>query len=153
MAEAIYMGRDELQQNAAPPTMPSVAQERALASLLGGASVTAAAKAAEVDRATLHRWLSDDATFIAAFNSYRVEMADALRQEIRFLGAEAVRTLRSLLTGEETPAAIRLKAASEVLKLTLGEPLNGPTSVEDAEAAMARRGLDRRIGRRPDRLV
>jgi len=51
------MGSDILPQNATEPGLPTVVQERALAALLSGSSVTAAAKSAGVDRATVHRVL------------------------------------------------------------------------------------------------
>ncbi len=64
------MSRDNLPQNATLPALLSIGQDKALAALLSGATVTAAAKSADVDRGTLHRWLADDPTFIAAYNSF-----------------------------------------------------------------------------------
>ena len=147
------MTNDTMSQNATVSALPSVVQERVLAGLLGGATVTAAARAAKVDRATIHRWFAEDPVFIATYNSCRNEMADAVRQEIRFLAAEAIKTLRSVLTDEATPAAVRLKAAGEVLKLVMEENLTGPSNVEDAEAALEKSVMDRRLRRRPERLV
>ena len=145
------MSNDIMPRNATLPSLPSVPQERVLVALLGGASVTSAAKAGNVDRATVHRWLAEDPAFIAAYNSYRMEMVDAVRQEIRFLASEAVKALRTVLTDKETPAAVKLKAAGEILKLVLDEGPSGPTNVEDVEAAMKRRNLNRRLGVRTDR--
>ncbi len=147
------MARDILPHNATLPALPSVGQERVLAALLGGATVTAAARSADVDRATVHRWLSDDPAFIAAYNSYRLEMVDSVRQEVRFLAADAVKALRSVLSDGSAPAAVKLKAAGEVLKLIFDETPIGPTNVEDVEAAMKKRELDRRLTRRSDRLT
>lgn len=147
------MSCDVMPRNATLPGLPSVPQERVLAALLSGSTVTAAAKAGKVDRATVHRWLSDDPAFIAAYNSYRLEMVDAIRQEVRFLSAEAIKALRSVLTDEATPAVVKLKAAGEVLKLVLDEKLTGPTNVEDVEAALGRRKMDRMLKRRSERLV
>src|SRR6516162_8888019 len=125
------MSRDNLPQIAALSGLPSVPQEKVLVALLSGACVTSAAKAGGVDRATVHRWLSDDPAFIAAYNSYRMEMVDAVRQEVRFLAADAVKALRTVLTDEAAPAAVKLRAAGEVLKLVLEEGPTGPTSLED----------------------
>ena len=49
-------------------------QTRALAELLGGSTVTSAAKAAGVDRSTVHRWLREDFTFQASLNAARRDM-------------------------------------------------------------------------------
>jgi len=86
-------------------------------------------------------------------HSFRLEMVDAIRQEVRYLAADAVKALRAVLTDEETPAVVRLKAAGEVLKLVLDEKPNGPTNVEDVEAAMKRRELRRRLGLQSERLT
>jgi hypothetical protein len=72
-----------MQQNA-PVEEPgdglSPTQETGLAALLTGATVTAAADAAGVDRATVHRWLKDDFTFLVAYNRGRRELHDAVRR-------------------------------------------------------------------------
>src|SRR4051794_40135520 len=124
------MPRDNLPQTAARFTPRSMGQEKALAALLSGASVTRAARAANVDRATLTRWLSSDAGFIASYNGYRSEMVAALRDQLRFMAADAIKAIRSLITDEATPPAIRLKAAQGVLDLVLAEKPAGPTDVE-----------------------
>jgi hypothetical protein len=100
------MSCDIMPRNATLPGLPSAGQDRVLGALLTGATVTEAAKAGNVDRATVHRWLSDDPVFIAAYNSYHIEMVEAVRQEVRFLAADAVKALRSVLTDEATPAPL-----------------------------------------------
>src|SRR4051812_6313270 len=94
------MSSDMMQHNATLPGLPSVPQEKVLAALLSGSCVTTAAKAGDVDRATVHRWLSDDPVFIAAYNALRREMVDSVRQEIRYLASGAVKALRAVLTDE-----------------------------------------------------
>ena len=140
------MSRDISQQNATVPSLPSAAQDLALTSLLGGATVTAAAKTAGVNRATVHRWLDADPVFIAAYNSFRVEMADSVRQELRLLAADAVRVMRSVLSDKQTPPAVKLKAAGEVLKLAFADRIDGPTDPEIAATAIRRRDMTRFAG-------
>ena len=147
------MSRDIMPRIATLPSLPSVPQEKVLIALLSGSCVTTAAKAGGVNRATVHRWLADDPAFIAAYNSYRLEMVEAVRQEIRFLAADATQALRAVLNDEATPAAVKLKAAGDVLKLVLGEKLTGPTNAEDVEAAMQRRDMNRRLKMRSEPLV
>ena len=55
-----------------------------LEALTAGATVTAAAAAARVDRVTVHRWLRDDFAFQAAFNRARRDLRSAA--EARLLG-------------------------------------------------------------------
>jgi hypothetical protein len=137
------MGRDILRQNETPAglaTLP-VPQQQVLGALLTGATVTAAAAKAQVSRQTVHRWMSDDPEFITELNRARREMADAVGQGLRLLSGQAVRVLRQVLTSSKMPAALKVRAAVEVLKLVSAPP-EGPTDVEDARHAIAAR--DRR---------
>jgi hypothetical protein len=131
------MARDIVRQTETPPALP-VPQERAIAALLTGASVTAAAAKAGVARQTVHRWLSDDPAFIAAYNLARREIAEAVAQSLRVLSLQSVRVLRRTLTSSKTPTAVKVQAAVAVLKMAAGAP-DGPTDVEDARAMVARR--------------
>src|SRR5262245_44514608 len=63
---------DTLQRNPTPPLTPP--QETALAALLLGKTVTAAAQTAGVDRTTIYRWLKEDFDFLAALNRGRQEL-------------------------------------------------------------------------------
>jgi hypothetical protein len=140
------MAHDILRQNETPaaglPALP-VQQERAIAALLTGASVTAAAAKAGIARQTLHRWLSDDAAFIAGYNLARRELADAVNQSLRSLSVQSVKVLRRALTSSKTPAAVRVRAAVEVLKMTAAPPA-GLTDVGEAMIEVGRRDQKRR---------
>src|SRR5262245_53114031 len=105
---------DRSPRNGALSALSSGAQDKAFGAQPSGATVTSAAKVAGVDRATLHRWLAEDTVFIAAYNAYRAEMMDAVRQELRLLAAEAVRAVRAVLADGSAPAAVRVRAAGEV---------------------------------------
>jgi hypothetical protein len=117
---------------------PRPAQVRAIGALLAGSTVTDAAKSAGVSRATVHRWLSDDPDFMAAYNMARREAAEARRQRLSGMGLEAVETLRELLTDRDTPPAVRLRAAMEVLQVATSPP-GGPTDPRDAATLIRRR--------------
>jgi hypothetical protein len=140
------MGRDTLQQNATLPPELSPAQDKALAAILGGATVTAAAKSACVDLSTVHRWLADP-EFVAALNTCRHEMYAALRQGLRVLAAEAIVSMRNILADRRTPAAARVRAASEVLRMALAEKCEAPTEPAGAATVIQRRRLDAALGR------
>jgi hypothetical protein len=141
------MARDILRQNetaaAGLPAIPAQ-QEQALAALLTGATVTAAARRAGVARQTVHRWLSDDPAFLAEYNRARREMADAVSQSLRLLSGQAVKVLKSTLTSTRTPEALKVRAAVAVLKLAAGPP-DGPTDAEDARVEVGRRDQKRRM--------
>jgi hypothetical protein len=143
------MACDILRQNetaaAGLPALPAQ-QEQALAALLTGATVTAAARRAGVARQTLHRWLNDDPTIISEYNRARREMADAVDQQLRLLSAQAVKVLKRTLTSSRTPEPLKVRAAVAVLKLVAAPP-DGPTDVEDARVAVARRDQQRRFAR------
>src|SRR5262249_37928971 len=121
----------------------SPAQTQALAALLSGKSVTAAAEAAGVARETLHRWLRDDPAFQAALGSGKAELLEASRAELRALASEAVQTLRDLL-GTNAPPLVRLKAALAVLQMLGADQPGpvGPTTTEEAETANKQRAFD-----------
>ena len=141
------MARDIVRRNetlaAGPPALPAQ-QQQAIAALLSGATVTGAAGRAGVARQTVHRWLADDPEFIAAHNLARREMADAVAQALRVLSVRSVEVLKRALTSPKTPAAVRVRAAVEVLKMTATPP-DGPTDVEEARAEVSKRARKRDV--------
>ena len=141
------MARDIVRRNetpaAGPPALPAQ-QQQAIAALLSGATVTAAADRAGVARQTLHRWLADDPGFIAAHNLARREMANAVTQALRVLSVQSVKVLKRALTSPETPAAVKVRAAVEVLRMT-ARPPEGPTDVQDARTEVGKRDRKRNL--------
>lgn len=148
------MARDIVRRNATPLASIAPEQDRAISALLSGSTVTAAAKEAKVDRATVHRWMSEDPAFIAAYNSYRIEMGDAVRQQLRFLAAESVKTIRDILADKSAPAAVRLKAATDVLGMVSGDDLKDRPVNEAAIAAKIKnQEIFASVGQEPKRLT
>lgn len=138
----------------APDSVPegfTPAQLLAMGALLSGKTVTAAARAAGVSRASVHNWLADDPRFLAFYNEARREMSDAIQQSVRLLSATALVTLRRMLTRRSVPDAVKLKAATVVLGLA-NRPVEGPTDPEDAANLIGKRdrvrGIDRTCARR-----
>src|SRR4051812_8522114 len=99
--------RDTMGRNGAPEDELPPAQRKAVAALIGGATVTAAAAAAGVGRSTVYRWLDADPAFVAELNRGLRDQADAARAELRALAVEALAVVRGLLT-KRTPPALRL---------------------------------------------
>ncbi len=92
-------------------------QIEVLKSLAEGASVTAAAEKSGVHRSTVHLWTRDHPTFARALLAARQYRADRIIDELSDLSQLALDTFRQLLSDPNTPAATRLKAAMEIVKL------------------------------------
>ena len=110
------MPRPKPQQNGAENVERSLtpAQIKALAVLSLGQSVSDAARAAGIDRTTVHRWLHFDPLFSAEYNAARLEMIQTVKAGVRQLATDALSTLRDLM-GPTSPASVRFRAVELVL--------------------------------------
>lgn len=90
----------------------------ALNALLAGRNVSAAARAARVDRATLHRWLSEPA-FRTALQAGRRELASVALAQLQEITGVAIGVIKELMTDKGKPATVRLRAAQIVVEATL----------------------------------
>ena len=86
----------------------SPSQEKALAVLLAGKTVTDAAAAAEVDRTTVHRWLKDDFGFQAALNRNRRELREAMQARLMGLAEKAAECVERSIEGFNSKTALAL---------------------------------------------
>jgi hypothetical protein len=93
-------------------------QVAALAALLAGSSVRAAAKAARVDPATVHRWLNEPA-FRAAQQAGRRELAQQSLAQLQGITEVAIGVVKELMTDKTKPASVRLRAAQIVIEATV----------------------------------
>ncbi len=99
----------------------SPAQQQALAALLAGRTVTAAATEAGVDRTTIYRWLRDPyrAAFRRALELGRRELRQAMEARLLALASKAADCLEGTLTNGGGKAALALLKA---LGLLPGQP-------------------------------
>lgn len=99
-----------LQQNATSADGLSPAQEKALMALLAGQTVTAAAKAANVDRTTVYRWLRhpDHRAFRTALEDGRRELRQAMSARLLALLPKAADCLEAALTAGDSKSALAL---------------------------------------------
>jgi len=105
------------QQNSTESTAALGQQQTAvIMALIAGATVTDATKQANVDRTTFYLWLKSDASFQAELNRAKREQMDAMRAQLRGLADTAVSTVQEMLTGQDVPAGVRLRAALAVLQ-------------------------------------
>jgi hypothetical protein len=132
------MAYESLEAKAQPVAKLTASQERAIAALLNECSVKAAAGAAGINRGTLHRWMTDDAVFIAAYNRDRQDRTEAMRHELRLMADEAMKVVRTVMTGAETAMPLRLRAALAIIKANTEAPA-GLTEVEDVQLALNER--------------
>lgn len=99
-----------LPQNATLGEGLSPTQEKALVALLAGQTVTAAAKAAEVDRTTIYRWLHDSyrPDFRLALQRGRQELRQAAEARLMAMADKAADCLEGALTLGDAKAALAL---------------------------------------------
>jgi hypothetical protein len=114
--------------------VPTPAREPAIAALSAGSTVTEAAARAGVNRVTVSRWRTDDVVFIAALNAGRAELRDAVRARLHALG-----TVREILTDRNSPSAVRLKAAQDVLAAVGARDPEGPLGPFATDPELLRR--------------
>lgn len=94
----------------------SAAQHRALAALLHENTIARAAEAAEVGERTLHRWLREDPSFVAAYRAARREaFGQAVGLTQRF-ASTAIGTLVRVMTDGSAPHTARVSAAVALLR-------------------------------------
>jgi transposase-like protein len=94
----------------------SPAQAQVVQALAQGGTVTAAAAAAGVHRATIYHWFNTLPEFQNAAQESRQEYVATLSDQLRELSSVALTTLRTILDDPTTPAAVRLRAAMAVLQ-------------------------------------
>ena len=98
----------------ATPQGLSPKQVKAVEALLTTGEVAAAAQAAGVSRATLHRWLAEP-IFLAAVREAEARALDDLSRLLVRLGRTAAATLAKAMNDPSAPWATRVRAADAAL--------------------------------------
>ncbi len=128
----------------------STAPLQVLQGLLSGESVTAAAKAGQASRETVHRWLRDDFEFQAAYNRGRREIIEEIQDALLMTAREAVDKVgEAVRSGDVRVALAVLKGAGGLEghspRIGSGDPdlLQKEADIErnEEEAMMAIRAL------------
>jgi hypothetical protein len=116
------------------------AQSLAIAALVGGSTVTEAAKKAGVSRETVSRWVHRNPEFIAELQNARAEMAAQIRCALEALGKRSVAVLQEGLENASIPGT-RLRTACAVLKLLGADRADtiSPTTVEEVRLRLRER--------------
>ena len=87
----------------------SASQERALAALLAGETVTSASEVAKVSRQTVHRWMRNP-EFQAAFNAGRNNLRGEMETRLEIVASQAIANVdRSVVEGDTNVSLAVLK--------------------------------------------
>jgi hypothetical protein len=87
-------------------------QEIALQRLFAGSSVAQAARAAQVDRRTVFRWMQENHHFVAAYNAWQREMVASGRARVLAMNDLALDTVQNAMLKGDTRAAIQVAKAN-----------------------------------------
>ena len=91
-------------------------QQKALAELIRGPTVEAAARAAHVGYSTLRRWLKEDEEFQREYRAAVSQLVEDATTQARQSLAPALSALREIVEDGEYPAAVRVQASRSLLE-------------------------------------
>jgi len=130
-----------MRRNATDESTPSDLtgqQEAVLAALLTGNTITAAASDAGIARQTVHRWLTADAAFIAAYNAERRELANTHAVRILAMCGAALDVLESAMQGGDVKAALAVLKGAGVFGGEAAQ-IEGSDNVDEVRNEQKRR--------------
>jgi transposase-like protein len=119
-------------------------QVMAFQALIGGKSIAAAARAAGVNRATVHRWIKDDPNFKAALARQADEQMAAAREQLKNSVEPAARNIHQAVRQGHVAASMQVLKSVGLMGARAeakGEP--SPRAVVSSRAALA---LEARLG-------
>jgi transposase-like protein len=90
-------------------------QRQALAALVQGATVTAAAETCGIHRTTIHHWCRTNQAFQAALDEAKAVHAEQLRDDIRHLASKAIQAVTGILDDPAASPYVRLRAALTII--------------------------------------
>ncbi len=120
-----------MQHHATNRAALSAQQHQAIRLLVKGENVSEVARQTGVHRGTVHRWIKENADFIAEYNQTLVEARARTNEERRQYRAQAFAVLVEMMSHETVPAATRVRAARHVIELTEDLDESGPAQVTE----------------------
>ncbi len=108
-------------------------QHRALAALMSSPNLSAASVAAGVSRASLARWLREDAEFGKQYRSLRRQSYSQTTALLTSISGLAVKCLADIITNPSEPPTSRVNAALGLLRLAQSGLTEESTAVEMSE--------------------
>ena len=104
-------------------------QERAIAAISNGASLTAAAALVGVHRNTVNYWRRSNEFFRAALLHAQYDRALLHREHAEALADTALTTVREILTNKDAAPSVRLRAALAILETASTPPPEAPPCI------------------------
>lgn len=131
-------------QASSPATVESVTPQQAdiLLDLLGGMSVVSAAAKRGVSRSTVHRWMKEDAAFVAALNSARRLYVEEYRDRLLHMFEAALEAVKDGIERGDAKLALALLQRTGVLGIDID---GAPQTADDVAFATEAKGLERRM--------
>jgi transposase-like protein len=103
-------------------------QLKVLNDLVGGISISEAAKAAGIHRNTVTNWRRHNPEFASLLQEALHERSLHFREELEALAFKAIKVLRTILHDVDASPSVRFRAAQAVLKLAMSaKPASIPT--------------------------
>ena len=140
-------------QNPTNPTNPtpdsklSAVQQRVIAALANGRTISAAAADVQMHRSTIYEWRKTVPVFREALAAARAEYTAQLSDEMKDLSASALETVRALWQDAQMPPSVRLRAALAILER------GGWNLPAAAEQGPVDRNSDKHVHRNLDREI
>ncbi len=104
-------------------------QEQVIAAIIGGATIQAAAAAAEVHRNTVAYWRRTSISFREALTHAQYEKAIAFREAAEAHVADAWTAIHSILNDPKASPSVRLSAAKFIIEKASTPPAPEPEAV------------------------
>ena len=95
-------------------------KENALSALLESRSMTEAAEKANISRRTLYTYMTSDFEFARQYRSLREAQLMSRVERLEQDEDDALQVLTDIMNDQETPPAIRIKAACSVMEFIQG---------------------------------
>ncbi len=121
-------------------------QEKALAMLVAGKSVTDVAREIGVHRVTLHRWMKSNPSFAAAFNQWREQMQESAHSRLLMMAEKAADALEKTLEAGDGRLAMRYFEKMGMAR----EREAGPTEAEEVIAELEIEEMRRSVNRKKE---
>lgn len=117
-------------------------QKKAIAELIRGPTVEAAARAANVGYSTLRRWLKEDDEFRQEYRAAVSQLVEDATLQARQSLAPALSALREIVEDGEYPAAVRVQASRSLLEygMKLSERSDVASRMDEIEGILREAG-------------
>lgn len=119
----------------------SPVQVQVASALASGSSISKAAALTQTGRTTIYTWIRTVPQFAAVVQALTRDCAQTLRDKLHDLSADAIDTVGAMMTNENAPCSVRLRAALAILNRptfpdkgwALPYPIDSPSQLHQRE--------------------